>query len=78
MRAITIEPRRPGALHLEEVEDVRMYSGLLAVRTLAIGACGTDRELIGGRVGRRAPGQAAAGARARIAGRLKTVLAFED
>jgi hypothetical protein len=44
-----------------------MYFGLLAVRTLAIGACGTDRELIGGEYG-RAPGQAAAGARARIAG----------
>jgi threonine dehydrogenase-like Zn-dependent dehydrogenase len=53
MRAITIEPRRPGSLRLEEVEDVRIDTGLLAVRTLGIGVCGTDRELIGGEYGDR-------------------------
>jgi threonine dehydrogenase-like Zn-dependent dehydrogenase len=57
MRAITIEPRRPGSLRLEEVEDARMDSGLLAVRTLAIGVCGTDRELIGGEYGDAPPGR---------------------
>ena len=71
MRAITIEPRRPGSLRLEEVEDARMDSGLLAVRTLAMGACGTDRELIGGASRATHPRAAAAGARPRIAGRRK-------
>jgi threonine dehydrogenase-like Zn-dependent dehydrogenase len=57
MRAITIEPRRPGSLRLEEVEDARMDSGPLAVRTLAVGVCGTDRELIGGEYGDAPPGR---------------------
>lgn len=48
MRGTTIEPGRPGSLPSRGVEDVRMDSGLLAVRTLPIGVCGTDRELFGG------------------------------
>jgi threonine dehydrogenase-like Zn-dependent dehydrogenase len=55
MRALTIEPRRPGSLRLEEVEEA---SGpAIRVRTLAIGVCGTDRELVAGEYGEAPPGR---------------------
>lgn len=49
MRAVTIEPRRPGSLRLEEVEEAP--GPAIRVRTLAIGVCGTDRELVAGEYG---------------------------
>ena len=55
MRAVTLEPRKPGSLALQEIDDPAPDPGAVLVRTLAIGICGTDRELIEGVYG-EAPG----------------------
>jgi threonine dehydrogenase-like Zn-dependent dehydrogenase len=55
MRAVTLEPRKPGSLALQDIEDPAPDPGAVLVRTLAIGVCGTDRELIEGVYG-EAPG----------------------
>jgi 2-desacetyl-2-hydroxyethyl bacteriochlorophyllide A dehydrogenase len=56
MRAVTLEPRRPGSLRLEEIPEPA--AGAVLVRTRAVGICGTDRELIEGRHGEAPPGRA--------------------
>lgn len=55
MRAVTLQPRQPGSLRLEELPEPAAGGGLL-VRALAVGVCGTDRELIGGDYGEAPPG----------------------
>jgi threonine dehydrogenase-like Zn-dependent dehydrogenase len=51
MRAITISPRQPGSLRMEEVANPGNDGSSVLVRTLAVGVCGTDRELIQGEYG---------------------------
>lgn len=51
MRAITISPRQPRSLRLEEVAGPERNGPSVLVRTLAVGVCGTDRELIQGEYG---------------------------
>lgn len=58
MRAVTIQPLRAGSLRLEERPDPVPRKGELLARTVAIGVCGTDRELIEGRYGEAPPGHA--------------------
>jgi threonine dehydrogenase-like Zn-dependent dehydrogenase len=50
MRAITIRPGRQGAVELEEV-DLPSGAGDVLARVLAVGVCGTDREIIAGEYG---------------------------
>jgi threonine dehydrogenase-like Zn-dependent dehydrogenase len=57
MRAVTLEPRKRGSLKLEEIPEPGRSEGSLLVRTRAIGVCGTDRELIGGRYGEAPAGR---------------------
>src|SRR3954470_9910194 len=57
MRAVTIAPRQPGSLKLEEVSAPRVAPGTLLVKTMAVGVCGTDRELIDGHYGEAPPGE---------------------
>jgi threonine dehydrogenase-like Zn-dependent dehydrogenase len=57
MRAVSIEPRRAGSLRLEEVEDLADDASSVVVRTLAIGVCATDRELIEGEYGEAPAGR---------------------
>ncbi|MFB9204215.1 glucose 1-dehydrogenase [Nonomuraea spiralis] len=45
MRALTFEPGRPGTLEVEEVPEPEPGPGQLLVQGLALGVCGTDREL---------------------------------
>lgn len=56
MCALTLEPRRPGSLRLEDIPEPA--PGPLLVRTRAVGTCGTDRELIDGHYGDAPPGRA--------------------
>jgi NADPH:quinone reductase-like Zn-dependent oxidoreductase len=56
MRAVTLEPGKPGSLALQEIDDPAPDPGAVLVRTLAIGVCGTDRELIEGVYGEHRPG----------------------
>ena len=51
MRAVTVEPGKPGSLRLEEIAESGPADGTLLARTLAVGICGTDRELISGEYG---------------------------
>jgi threonine dehydrogenase-like Zn-dependent dehydrogenase len=51
MRALTIFPLHPTSARLEEVPEPPANDGELLVRTLAIGVCGTDRELVNGDYG---------------------------
>jgi threonine dehydrogenase-like Zn-dependent dehydrogenase len=57
MRAVTIQPGRPGSLSLEEVEEPDPSQGPILARTLAIGICGTDREIVGGGYGEAPAGR---------------------
>ncbi|MGE5639148.1 MAG: glucose 1-dehydrogenase [Clostridia bacterium] len=50
MRAVTIEPRRPGSLRLDDIAEPEA-GGQVLVQALAVGICGTDRELLDGAYG---------------------------
>jgi threonine dehydrogenase-like Zn-dependent dehydrogenase len=56
MRAITIEPGVADSLRLEELEEPAADPSRLLVRTLAVGICGTDMELVAGEYGSAPPG----------------------
>ncbi len=51
MRAVTIAPGQARSLELQEIEEPQREQGSVLVRTLALGVCGTDRELIDGAYG---------------------------
>jgi threonine dehydrogenase-like Zn-dependent dehydrogenase len=51
MRALTVEPGRPNSIKLEEVPPPPESDGDILVRALALGICGTDREIISGDYG---------------------------
>jgi threonine dehydrogenase-like Zn-dependent dehydrogenase len=51
MRAITLVPGKPGTLGVTEVPDPRPGPGELLVQGLALGVCGTDRDLVSGEYG---------------------------
>ena len=57
MRALTIEPHTPGSLRLDEVEDAEDDADRVLVRSLALGVCGTDRELVAGDYGQPPQGR---------------------
>ena len=56
MRAVTIAPREPGSLRLEDIPEPPPAKGAMLVRSLAVGICGTDRELVEGLYGEACPG----------------------
>jgi glucose 1-dehydrogenase len=57
MRAVTLQPQKAGSLRLEEVAE-SPSPGELRVQALALGVCGTDRELIDGKYGEAPVGRA--------------------
>lgn len=57
MRAITVEPGVANSARLDEVPEPDAADGALLVRTLALGVCGTDREIIAAQHGSAPPGQ---------------------
>lgn len=56
MRALTVLPGRANSAQLEEVPEPSLADGTMLVRALALGVCGTDREIISGRYGWAPPG----------------------
>lgn len=56
MRALTIEPGVPNSLRLEEFTVPAADRGSVLVRAVALGVCGTDREIIAGDYGAPPPG----------------------
>ncbi len=51
MRALTVVPGQAGSLAVTDVPDVVAAPGELLVDGLAVGVCGTDREIAGGEYG---------------------------
>lgn len=58
MQALTIEPGRPRSARLDEVaEPLRSDPGDVLVDIVAVGLCGTDRDLLDGQYGAAPPGE---------------------
>jgi threonine dehydrogenase-like Zn-dependent dehydrogenase len=57
MRAITVSPGVANSARLEDVADPPLSDGSILVRTLALGVCGTDREIVSGEYGTSPPGE---------------------
>ena len=57
MRALTVRPGTAGSAQLEEAPESDSGDGPVLVRTLAIGICGTDVEIVSGRYGWAPPGR---------------------
>jgi threonine dehydrogenase-like Zn-dependent dehydrogenase len=56
MRAITVLPGVPNSALLDNVAEPPLIDGAILVRTLALGVCGTDREIVAGDYGDAPPG----------------------
>jgi len=56
MRAITVLPGVANSARLDDVAEPALSDGPILVRTLALGVCGTDREIVAGEYGAAPPG----------------------
>src|SRR5882757_3248051 len=57
MRAITLTPGVANSARLDEVPDPPLSDGAVLVHTVALGVCGTDREILSGVYGFAPPGE---------------------
>lgn len=57
MQALTVSPSHPGSLRVEDVDEPDPGPGDLVVDALAVGVCGTDREIVAGKYGWAPPGR---------------------
>jgi glucose 1-dehydrogenase len=57
MKAITVEPKKPGSARLEEIPEPDPREGSVLVEALAVGVCGTDVEIVEGKYGWAPSGQ---------------------
>ena len=57
MRALTTAPGVPNSARVEEIAEPPLSDGAVLVKTLALGVCGTDREILAGQYGWAPPGQ---------------------
>jgi threonine dehydrogenase-like Zn-dependent dehydrogenase len=57
MRALTVEPGIANSARLDDVPQPPLSDGAVLVRTLTLGVCGTDREIVAGDYGAAPPGQ---------------------
>jgi hypothetical protein len=72
VRAMTVVPGQKGTAGIEEVPDPDMQDGALLVRGMAVGVCGTDREIAEGAGGVRLRARRS-GSRDRAAARSNAV-----
>lgn len=56
MRALTVTPLQPGSARIEEMPDPEPGDDELLVRGVAVGVCGTDKEIVRGEYGWAPPG----------------------
>ena len=56
MRAITLDPSKPGSADLEEMPEPPAEEGAILVDGVALGICGTDAEIVRGDYGEAPPG----------------------
>jgi len=57
MKAITVEPKKPGSARFEEVPEPDVGNGSVLVEAIAVGVCGTDVEIVEGKYGWSPPGK---------------------
>jgi threonine dehydrogenase-like Zn-dependent dehydrogenase len=57
MRALTVQPGTTGSARIEELADPVAGDGEMLVEGLALGVCGTDREIVAGDYGWSPPGR---------------------
>jgi len=57
MKGITVRPGTPASARLEDLPEPERAEGMVLVQTLAIGVCGTDREILDGAYGTPPPGR---------------------
>ncbi len=57
MRALTVIPKRSGSARLDDVPEPPSEDGPVLVEVLAVGVCGTDREIVSGDYGWAPPGR---------------------
>jgi len=51
MKAITVEPKKAGSVRLEDFPEPGAREGSVLVEAVAVGVCGTDVEIAGGKYG---------------------------
>ena len=57
MKAITVEPKKPGTARLEDIPEPDVLEGSVLVEAVAVGVCGTDAEIVQGKYGWAPPGK---------------------
>jgi glucose 1-dehydrogenase len=57
MKAITVEPKKPGTAQYEEMPEPDVSEGSVLVEAVAVGVCGTDVEIVEGKYGWAPPGK---------------------
>ena len=57
MRALTVVPGVANSARVEDIPEPPRSDGAVLVRTLALGVCGTDREIVSGQYGWAPPGE---------------------
>ena len=46
MKAITIEPKKPGTARIMDIPEPDVKEGSVLVEAIAVGVCGTDVEIV--------------------------------
>jgi threonine dehydrogenase-like Zn-dependent dehydrogenase len=57
MRAITVEPKKPGTAKFGDIPEPNESKGSVLVEVIAVGVCGTDVEIVEGKYGWAPPGK---------------------
>ena len=57
MKAITVEPKKPGTARFEDIPEPDAREGSVLVEAIAVGVCGTDVEIVEGKYGWAPPGK---------------------
>ena len=57
MKAITVEPKKPGTARYEDFPEPDVSEGSVLVEAVAVGVCGTDVEIVEGKYGWAPPGK---------------------
>jgi len=57
MKAISVEPKKQGTARLIDIPEPGVNEGSVLVQAIAVGVCGTDVEIVGGKYGWAPPGQ---------------------
>jgi threonine dehydrogenase-like Zn-dependent dehydrogenase len=57
VKAITVEPKKPGTARYEDFPEPDVHEGSVLVEAVAVGVCGTDVEIVEGKYGWAPPGK---------------------